>query len=281
MKLGMTLEPFKGVTVKKLLLLMHLLSVEHLEINFTMMDYIEGFSKHLDRITTTFHLPIYARCNYDLSSRNNRSNKKVEEIIAFVNKNSESMNLQYVLSHPPEDPEADYDLYLDRISEINAPIVLENIPYQEEEDFVDFYFNTKDRANCKIAGFAFDGPHRYVSKSSGNWLDLSKELINELEYIHVSDCTRTTDLHLPLGLAEFPITEFFQFLKNANYNGIILQEILPTNGSVREVMDSFLICAKEFSKRKYRKLKMKYAFVEPIVQMKINQALKIRNQGIT
>jgi len=277
MKIGMTLEPFKGITVKQLLFLMRLLKINHLEINFTMIPEIVEFETNLRNTTTTFHLPIYSRNRFDLSSINPKFEDGIEKIISFINLNWLKINLKYTLSHPIEDPEGDFNTYIKRLNRIETPIILENIMGVSDNDFLNFYKRVKKSLGEKLVGIALDGPHKFVDYK-GDWLDFPKEFVNEIVYIHVSDCTKTSDLHLPLGLGEFPYEEFFSFLRKQNYNGIILHEILPSEGRVREVMDSFLFCAKTYSKNKYRKLKIRYAFIEPLIQFKIDSAFKVFNK---
>ncbi|NHJ04260.1 MAG: sugar phosphate isomerase/epimerase [Candidatus Heimdallarchaeota archaeon] len=274
----MTIEPFKGITVKQLLFLMRLLKLEHLEINFTMIPEIVEFEANLRKITTTFHLPIYSRNKFDLSSINPEFQNRIERIISFINLHWKKINLKYTLSHPIEDPRGDFNEYIKRLDQIETPIVLENIMGVSDKDFLNFYKKVKKSIGEKMVGITLDGPHKFV-ECKGNWLDFPEEFVKEIVYIHVSDCTKTTDLHLPLGFGEFPYKEFFSFLRKQNYNGIILHEILPSEGKVSEVIDSFLLCAKEFSKNKYRKLKIRYSFIEPLLQNKINLAFKEFNKS--
>ena len=277
MKFGMTLEPFKGITVKQLMFLMRLLKLDHLEINFTMIPVAEEFIENLRKITTTFHMPIFSRNGYDIGTRNEKFQKNIDEIISFINNYKDETNLKYTLLHPIEDPNSDFNLFVERAAKINTPIVIENVMGISDQEFLNFYSKTKEQIGKKVVGIALDGPHKFVNYD-GNWLDFPKEFQKNVKYIHVSDCTKNADLHLPLGLGEFPFEEFFSFLKEKKFEGIILHEILPSEGRVREVMNSFLHCVKSFSKIKYQKLKVRYALLEPIIQHRIDLAFKEFNK---
>ncbi|MHA1213117.1 MAG: TIM barrel protein, partial [Candidatus Heimdallarchaeota archaeon] len=198
---------------------------------------------------------------------------RIDELIDFLNENSKRLNLKYVLTHPPEDPSSTHESLISRLERINVPILIENIKGQTDEDFMAFYFKAKERLGEKLKGHALDAPHRYVTDNN-NWLNIPKELVDEIEYIHISDCSKTADLHLPLGMAELPYNEFFDFLKEIGYQGVILQEIIPNAEQILFVFDSFLYNIKPFSRKRYRRLKILYALIRPFVQLMINTTYK-------
>jgi sugar phosphate isomerase/epimerase len=273
MKIGMTFEPFKGVSIKTILFILRVVGLDHLEINPTILHRIDEFIQGLKKTTTTFHLPLYSRFHYDIGSTNKEFQNSIEKTINFLNNYKNQLNLQYVLTHPPEDPSTTTSSLIDRLEKINSQILIENILGQSDEDFMEFYFEVKDCLGKKLAGFAIDGPHRYVN-SNENWLDIPIELLKEISYVHISDCTKKDDLHLPLGCANLPFNEFFSILKEINYKGVILQEIIPTFDQIASVLDSFLYSVKPFSKTRYIKMKMKFALLKPLTQMKIKSTYK-------
>ncbi len=273
MKVGMTIEPFKGMALKQEIFLVRIMNLDHLEVNYTILPRIDEFTSKLGKMTTTFHLPIYSRFNFDLGSTAKEYELKINEIIAFLNNNRKEMNLQYILTHPPEGPDSTFDSLMLKLQKINSPILIENIIGQSEEQFEEFYFKAKDFLGKQLAGFALDAPHRFVNNNSG-WLEFSKEMKKEIIYVHISDCTKTKDLHLPLGFGKLPKEEFFDFLKNISYHGIILQEVKPNDIQIANLMNSILLSIKPFSKWKYRNTKIRYFILETIIQRKINSALK-------
>jgi len=170
----------------------------------------------------------------------------------------------FVLAHIPEDPNASYELMFERLEEIKVPIVLENVVGFSDEQFLDFYHRAKDYLGNKIAGHALDISHRYVNDWQ-TWLNIPFELVKDIAYVHVSDCTKTEDLHLPLGLGEMPFNEFFSFLKEIKYNGVINQELKPNGNQADKIMSSSLHCIKPFSKAKYLRMKTRCTLMKPLL----------------
>lgn len=273
MKIGMTIEPFKGVNIKKVTSWMRLIQIDHLEINRRIIPFVDEFSNELGRTTTTFHLPIYDYDHFDLSSTEKKYESKIQETIQFINNHKEKLNLIYTLTHPPEGYNTDFELLMDRLTQIRTPILIENIKGQSDEDFMDFYFKAKDRLGKQLAGHAIDAPHRYVTDWK-NWLNIPPELLKEIAYVHISDCNRKKDLHKPLGDASLPFNQFFQVLKKIDYQGIILQEIKPKASEPEKVLDSSLHCIRPFSKQKYLRMKFLYSFIRPFISWKIRSIFK-------
>ncbi len=279
MKLGMTLEPFRGMSVKQVVPLLRLLDLDHFEINMTMIPKVDEFVKSLHKKTTTFHLPIHSRFFYDVGTQNPNYQMKIEQLIDFLNYNKERLNLKYVLTHPPEDPSSSNHSIIEMLEQINVPILIENVLGQSDENFMEFYFQAKDRLGRKLAGHAIDAPHRFVTHNK-KWLDIPEEIKKEIEYVHISDCTKYADLHLPLGLGELPYDEFFSYLKNIGFRGIILQEVIPTIDQLSSLLDSFLASVKPFSLNRYRKLKILYGLTKPMINLAVNTSFKeLRKSG--
>ncbi len=273
MKIGMTIEPIKGMSLKQILFLLRRIGLDHLEVNATIIPRVNEFVKSIKKFTTTFHLPIYDRFYYDIGSTNELFKERIENVISFLNEQKEHMNLKYILTHPPEDSSSSNETLLNRLEQIDVPILIENIIGQTDEEFTEFYFKAKDRLGKKLAGHAVDIPHRYVTNSE-TWLDIPEELVKEIEYIHISDCTKNADLHLPLGMGELPYNEFFELLKKINFSGIFLQEVIPSVDQIGALMDSFMANVKPFSKSKYLNMKMKCGIIRPLLFVTVSMAYK-------
>ncbi|MCE7745597.1 MAG: sugar phosphate isomerase/epimerase [Candidatus Heimdallarchaeota archaeon] len=275
----MTLEPFRGMSVKQVVPLLRLLDLDHFEINMTMIPKIDEFVKSIHKKTATFHLPIYNRFHYDIGSQNPNYQGKIKQLIDFLNYNKERLNLKYVLTHPPEDSSSTNLSIIERLEQINVPILIENILGQSDENFMEFYFQAKDRLGRKLAGHALDISHRYVNDWQ-SWLAVPEELVKDIAYVHISDCTKYADLHLPLGLGELPYEEFFSYLKNIGFRGIFLQEVIPTVNQLSSLLDSFLVNVKPFSVNRYRKLKILYGLTKPMLNLAVNTSFKeLRKSG--
>ncbi len=279
MKLGMTLEPFKGMAIQQVVPLLKLLDLDHFEINMTMIPKVDEFVRSLGKKTTTFHLPIYNRFHFDIGSQNSNFQSNIDQIINFLNENKKKMNLKYVLTHPPEDPSSTNESVIKKLEQIEVPILIENIVGQTDEVFAEFYFQAKDCLGKGLAGHAIDAPHRFITFRH-EWLNIPERIQNEIKYVHVSDCTKYVDLHLPLGLGELPYKSFFSYLKNIGFKGIFLQEVIPTVEQINCLLDSFLINMKPFSVNRYRKLRILYGFVKPIINLAVNTSIReLRKNG--
>jgi sugar phosphate isomerase/epimerase len=277
MKIGFALEPIKGLTLDLIIDLLKKIFLEHFEFNWRIIPKINEILKTLGDTTTTFHLPIFNRDHFDFSSKAEDYSLQRQEIIDFINRRKNELNITYTLAHYPEDPNHSYDLMFERLAKIETPIVLENIVGCSDKDFMNFYFQAKDSLGDQLAGHALDISHRYVNDWK-NWLNIPRKLVKEIEYIHISDCTKTDDLHLPLGLGKMPYKRFFKFLKKIRYDGIILQELKPNGDQAPEIMLSTRKCMKPFSKLKYLRMKIRHSLMWLILQLRKNEFSDVIDQ---
>ena len=265
MKIGFGLEPIRGLPMDLIVNLMRKTLIQHFEFNWRIIPKVDLVTKSLGRATTTFHLPIFNRDHFDYSSQNKTYEVQMQEVISFVNSKKDDMNILYTLAHYPEDPNASYELMFSRLAQIDTPIVLENVIGPTDEEFMDFYLQAKDYLGKHLAGHCLDISHRYINNWK-TWLDLPKELEKDVEYVHISDCTKTEDLHLPLGLGEMPFNYFFNYLKKIRYDGIIMQELKPNGDQVEEIMASGLHCAKPFNKIRYLRMLFRRLILRIIIK---------------
>ena len=173
----------------------------------------------------------------------------------------------FALAHAPEDPNHSFELMFQRLAKLEVPIVLENVAGQSDDFFVDFYLQAKDYLGEHLAGFALDISHRFVTNAE-TWLDIPEVLKRDIAYVHISDCTKTEDLHLPLGFGELPYNEFFAFLKGIGYDGVINQELKPNGDQAEAIMSSSQLCIKPFSKTKYLRMKFREAIMRAILKLR-------------
>lgn len=264
MRIGFGLEPIKGLGLDLIVSLLRKILLEHFEFNWRVIPKVEEVLKSLGSATTVFHLPIFNRDRFDFSSQNETHEIQMQEVVSFINQRNKDLNMLFVLAHAPEDPNASYELMFSRLEQIDVPIVLENVVGHTDEHFLDFFLQAKDYLGKKVAGHALDISHRYVNDWQ-TWLDIPDELVKDIAYVHVSDCTKTEDLHLPLGLGEMPFNDFFAFLKDIKYDGVINQELKPDGNQADKIMSSSLHCIKPFSKTKYLRMKTRCTFLKPLL----------------
>jgi len=273
MKIGITIEPFAGISTDNLIPFARAILLDHVELNINCMNDIKGIIANLGKLTTTFHLPIPGVDGFEPGSTKPKLKKKMAKVVSFINNYHNDLNLLFTLAHPPEGADADFSLMIETLQQIDTPIVLENIPWQGDEKFMEFYFMAKDLLGRQLAGHAIDGPHRFLTDST-NWLDVPKELQREIVYVHLQDTMKNDDTHLPLGKGEMPYWEFLRYLRCIGYNGVINQEIKPQGLDLEAIMDSCVEVAQYANRKRYITMKMRYPFIKPILQKKIAQATK-------
>ncbi len=264
MRIGFGLEPIRGLGLDLIVKLLRKIPLEHFEFNWRVIPKVDEVLKSLGSATTVFHLPIFNRDNFDFSSKTVIYEIQMQEVVSFINQRKDDLNMLFVLAHMPEDPNASYELMFERMAEIEVPLVLENVVGFTDEQFLDFYRQAKDSLGKKIAGHALDISHRYVNDWQ-TWLDIPEELVKDIVYVHISDCTKTEDLHLPLGLGEMPFNDFFAFLKEIKYDGVINQELKPDGDQADKIMSSSFHCIKPFSKTKYLRMRTRCAFLKSLL----------------
>jgi len=264
MRIGFGLEPIRSLSLDLIVSLLRKILLEHFEFNWRVIPKVDEVLKSLGSATTVFHLPIFNRDSFDFSSHNEKYEIQMQEVVSFINQHRNDLNMLFVLAHIPEDPNASYELMFRRLEEIRVPLVLENVVGYTDDQFLDFYHQAKDYLGSKVAGHALDISHRYVNDWQ-TWLDIPEELVKDIAYVHISDCTKTEDLHLPLGLGEMPFNDFFAFLKEIRYDGVINQELKPNGNQADKIMSSSLHCIKPFSKTKYLRMKTRCVLMKPFL----------------
>ena len=274
MKIGITIEPYQGISPGDLLGFAKAISPDHVEINVRIIPEAKGFIENLGgKMTTTFHMPIYGVEDYDPGTTSKKNSEKMEKVISFINKNKDDLNMLYTLSHPPENEDSTFEKMMERLQQVETPIVLENIIGQKDEVFMDFYFKAKKILGKQLAGHTIDAAHRLLTYQE-KWLDIPEKLLKEIVYVHLQDSSGMKDDHLPLGHGVMDYNAFLQLLKDNNFTGVINQEIKPKGLDLESIMDSCLYCVKPFHKMRYLRLKTRYAILRPILRNKINKAAK-------
>ena len=128
MKIGMTVEPFEGISASNLIPLAKAIALEHIEINVNSMSDVDKIIENLGKLTTTFHMPIHFVDGYEPGTSNPERKKQIKKVISFINSNHQELNMLYTLAHPPEAEEATFDNLIESLQQIETPIILENIP---------------------------------------------------------------------------------------------------------------------------------------------------------
>jgi sugar phosphate isomerase/epimerase len=100
-----------------------------------------------------------------------------------------------------------------------------------------------------------------------------KQRNGKINFIHLSDCRKGFDAHLPFGLAgDLPIDDILEILREQNFQGIINLELLPRNlKDIKPLIDSYLKVVRNFDRMKYLKSKLMLVLNAPPLMRKMKQ----------
>jgi len=266
---GLTIDTFKGIKPSVLLRQIRRVGVEFAEVTISIFDDLENVKQAIDGIKIGLHLPIVSDDGFDFSCVEKK--QEIDKIIDNINKNWRSLNLQYVLTHPTEKHmfKSDYEIseqfLFENLKKLEPPILLENIFENDAFVFDDFLERTEKELVNQLSGICFDGPHAYISRD--NWKGLLEKYISKIRLVHLSDCTKEKDLHIPFGgEGELPVLDILSFLREHNYDGIVNLEIMPKSlTELRPVFKSYLLILQYLNRRKYHSMRFKSFILLPFL----------------
>ena len=265
MLIGITIDKYKGINPSVLIRITRKIGLNFIEITKSVFDDLPQVLSELGNIKTGFHLPNFSDYGYDFSCMDHAD--KINRLTALINKHQHSLNIQYCLSHPPECPSSSSNediILIKNLKRIEVPLVLENIPSFSQEQFLNFYSQAKAELGTKLIGQCYDAPHYFVRGDDP--VSILNSFDGTIKTVHLSDCKRDKDAHLPFGLnGELPIEDILNTLKNQNYNGVINLELLPRSiADLEAVVYSYLKVLKTFKKLKYFRTRLKLLIYIPI-----------------
>lgn len=267
LRIGTSLREFLGVPPHVWLELANILRFNHIE--FDSSVFFGDLVKLIDLIgvkTTAVHLPYFDDSCWDLSSKG--VNTKFNRLVSGINKYQNQLRIEWLIVHPPEDPNPDWLLYYDRLSQFEIPVLLENIKTQDFNEFREIYKDLKNLLKDRL-GFCFDFVHSFLANQE--FLNLPANLYSDLQYIHLNDTnSKESDSHFPLGNGILPLDQVFNFLKQIRFDGIINLEIKPRNiMDAMSIIDSYLLICRKFHLRKYLLTKTRLVFMRPVLKRKL------------
>jgi len=269
---GITIDRYNGVNPSALLRLTRVMGLNFVEITKTVFDDLPQVLAALGHTKTGFHLPYYEEKSIDFSNADYQS--EIDELISLINQHHQSLHIQYCLSHPPEGDPANVNreravtTLLNNLKKIEALVILENVTSISPDQFNDFYRQAQHALGAKLIGQCYDPAHAFIR---GDDPVMTLEHSNgEIRCVHLSDCTRTEDKHLPFDLGgELPVDEILMTLKNIKYEGIINLELLPRSfADLEAVVRSYLKVLYQFEKVKFINAKLKLFFILPVLKKK-------------
>ncbi|MBN1155215.1 sugar phosphate isomerase/epimerase [candidate division KSB1 bacterium] len=279
MYIGITIDNFKNLKISDVLKITGKLGVQYVELTeSTLNENIEQISSMLRDTRTGFHLPNEGDNGYDFSCKNDE--QKIDSVIHFVNLYKGRLNIDYCITHPPEctpDGQTEteqIETLLNNLNRLDCPLVIENIASLSIDEFEQFYQFAKIRLNNQVLGICFDAPHAFIRGDDP--LVMIDRFNSSIYSVHLSDCKRKHDLHLPFGLGgDLPIDKILDALKNKDYKGNINLELMPRSlQDVRAVIASYLKVLRKFNLKKYWTTKIKLFALLPSLYFSLKKAAK-------
>ncbi len=264
---GITVDKFRGLPPSVLLSVIRKMGVEFIEITKSVFDDLPAFVEQLGEIRTGFHLPNLHDAEFDFSFQEREV--EIHKLIGLINRHHGDLNIQYCLSHPPENRRSKLtedqliEYLLNNLNQLDVPIILENIQGWSMDKFDRFYHRAQTVLGEKLIGQCFDAPHYFLQgEDPVEFLKLQNGKIN---FIHLSDCRKNFDAHLPFGLSgELPIDEILATLRDQEFRGVINLELLPRSiKDVKPLIDSYLKVIRNFDRKKYYMTRLRLVWYAP------------------
>ncbi|MCG3158818.1 MAG: hypothetical protein DKINENOH_05462 [bacterium] len=254
MQVGLTIGDFDGKKAGELLALVRRVGVSFVELNPTVFNDLDAVIANMNGMAAGFHLPLVSEHGFDLSSFD--AKERIDDTIALLNRHRHDLNLLYCVAHPPE---AEHDqgnaddalefLY-DNLQRLEVPIILENVEAWNVKDFDRLVDMSRKVLKKKLIGLCFDPAHAFL-RGEDIFARFSA-IAPQVVCIHLSDCSRGQDAHLPLGQGELPIAKFLAHVSKHRYDGVINLEVVPKSiDDTMAVLDSYLQVLRVFQKGKF------------------------------
>lgn len=272
---GITVDRFRGIAPSAFLTIIKKMGVEFIEITKSVFDDLPSFVEQLGTIQTGFHLPNLHDAEFDFSFQEREA--EVQKLIQLINQHRRNLNIIYCLSHPPENRHSSLSedrliaYLLENLDKLETPIVLENITSWNTKRFENFYHQAQQVLGEKLVGQCFDAPHYFLQGEDP--VEYLREQDGKINFIHLSDCRKGYDAHLPFGLnGDLPIDEILAVLKAQKFHGIINLELLPRNlKDIKPLINSYLKVVRNFDRIKYLKSKSRLILYAPPLIKKMKQ----------
>ena len=266
MQIGFTISDFGGKQPGELLALAKSFGVSFVEFNPTVLKDLEAVCSGLNGVVAGFHLPLVSEHGYDLSSVAHKD--KIDNVIHELNHHRNDLNLVYCVTHPPETEEKAWlgndpvEYLIDNLLRLEVPIIIENVESWNQPDFDRLYQTIHAALGRRLVGQCFDPAHAYLRGE--NIFERFDQIAEKVLCIHLSDCAKGHDAHLPLGQGELPVGEFLHHVARHQFDGIINLEVAPQSLSeMRSLIESYLKVLRVFKKGKFFTTALRAAFQGP------------------
>ena len=271
--IGVTLDNFDGFTSSTLLGGLKILGIEFVEISYSIFNEVDVFSEKLGSITTGFHLPIVHETGWDMSCTKYKN--EINDLINKLNHNKEKLHIHHVICHPPEKQKVNNSIetsetfLFDNLTRLDIPVYLENTPYYHPEKFIQFYLTAKKVLGNKIAGICYDAPHFFISGYDP--VEQYKNMADKIGCIHLSDCEKNKDGHLPFNSGILPVKKILKTIRHTKFRGFVTLEISPHSlKDLDAYINSYLKTLQFLNFKKYLYTKIRLFFLRPLINKFIN-----------
>lgn len=282
MLIGLTVGHYDGIATSGLLKIAQQFGVEFVEFNRSLLDDVEACCRQIGKTASGYHLPLVEEDGFDISCRSRAA--EIDRVITVLNTNHSRLNLRYALTHPPQPDLAKENLqssdgyWLENLQRLQVPILIENVTSWPPHAFDDLVKRLRASLGAQFLGVCFDGPHAYLAGE--DVLQRFTQLAPEIRAFHLSDCSRSEDLHLPFNMGGvFPIEKFLEHIRRCGAGGILNLEINP--GSLKNLphlIESYLMVLKHFHPAKYYAAKTRLLWRLPFIRKELRR-LKGQSQA--
>ncbi len=265
--IGITIQAIGDLTPSNVVDLGMAIGLRHIEFDPSVFLDISDVMKSLKTKQTTIHAPYMEDYHMDLSS----NTPEIDKLIEDINRWKTRMNIIGVVVHPPLDAGGNTEKFYDRLEKLPLPLI-ENMPYQSWEDFLDFYNTTQANVNNHL-GMCFDIPHSFITNGD-KFLEVPDEVLDHLTsskgYIHISGGTADEDIHYPLLTdGNIPFQEVKDFLLRISFCGTVTMELYPRSfQDIDKILRSYILMLDVANKKKH---KLSVQIKRPFIMRKINK----------
>jgi len=276
--IGQTIQAYEGLECEHIIKFAKTLGFESGEINpqGVNLNNVNTIIEALDGIVTTFHLPVAEIDGFDFSYPENQ--KEIDEVIKLINEYSDDLNIILGVFHPIE-IKGDFNTLVNNLKQLKIPIVVENIFHLADEEFIEVYGKFKEELGPKLKGWLFDVAHSYLINGPDTYMELLDKMpFDELEEIHLSDCSEGEDSHYAFGAGVLPVDKILREIKKRGFSKIIVNEI-GAYPSIWSTVNSYRKVARYFKKGLFLKVALRKLIMKPIIQRKLkNAGVKLESQ---
>ena len=269
--IGQSVQSYEGLGCEHIVRFANLFGMEVCEINpkGTSVKNIDAIINALGKMKTTYHLPVEGIEGYDFAYSDKE--KEIGDIIKLINKYSDDLKLILGVFHPVE-RKGNFETLVENLRQLDLELVVENIQKYSDEEFQDLYYRFKDELGDQLKGWLFDVAHSYLRNGSENYLKLLDTMpFDELEEIHLSDCTANEDSHYSFGAGIMPIDTVLKEIKRRKFDKIIVNETYAYP-SIWSTIDSYREVAKHFKKPLYIKVVTRKLIMKPMIKGRLKKA---------